>query len=132
MFRPPPGSTRPATLFPYTPLFASLPGSAGWSDEAAAATPKIAALLAAAAVEAEPASLVTLTSQGVCLVYGRDEQAIEAGKQLAGRLDVTVLLSETGQIIATQVMDVPVFTGPTSSEERRVGKSGVSTCKTRL
>ena len=38
--------------------FVNIREAAGWSDEAKAATPKIAALLAAAAVEAEPAPLV--------------------------------------------------------------------------
>src|SRR3546814_194106 len=91
--------------------FVNIREAAGWSDEAKAATPKIAALLAAAMVEAEPASLVTLTSQGVCLVYGRDEQAIEAARQLAGRLDVTVLLSAPAEVMPPTVMDVPIFTG---------------------
>src|SRR3546814_14919866 len=99
MIRRPPRSTRTDTLFPDTPLFRSLfqeiaaednPAatlefvnireSAGWSDAAAAATPKIAALLAAAAVEAETAALVTLTSQGGRTGSGRHAPAIEAGK----------------------------------------------------
>src|SRR3546814_13113243 len=62
--------------------FVNIRESAGWSDEAAAATPKIAALLAAAAVEAEPASLVTLTrsdegrggTQWVCTSRSRVHQ----------------------------------------------------------
>src|SRR3546814_20342629 len=107
MIRRPPRSTRTDTLFPDTPLFRSLfqeiaaednPAatlefvnireSAGWSDEAAAATPKIAALLAAAAVEAEPEALVTLPSHGVCPVHGRAAQATTVGKQLPRRRPV--------------------------------------------
>src|SRR3546814_11357673 len=72
------------------------------------------------------ASLVTLTSQGVCLVYGRDEQAIEAGKQLAGRLDVTVLLSEPGEIMPPQVMDVPVFKGTIVQAKGHLGGFGIT------
>ncbi|HEY9550448.1 MAG TPA: 4Fe-4S dicluster domain-containing protein, partial [Kiloniellaceae bacterium] len=106
--------------------FVNIREAAGWSDEAKAATPKIAALLAAATVEAEPASLVTLTSQGVCLVYGRDEQAIEAGRQLAGRLDVTVLLSAPGEIMPPQVMDVPVFKGTIVQAKGHLGGFGIT------
>ena len=106
--------------------FVNIREAAGWSDEAKAATPKIAALLAAAAVEAEPAPLVALSSQGVCLVYGRDEQAIEAGRQLAGRLDVTVLLSRPGEVVPPQVMDVPVFKGTIVQAKGHLGGFGVT------
>jgi hypothetical protein len=58
--------------------FVNLRESAGWSDEAAQAGPKMAALLAAAAVEVPEASFVPLESAGVVLVYGRDERAVEA------------------------------------------------------
>ena len=37
--------------------------------------------------------LVTLSSDGVILIYGRDESAIEAGKLLADHLDVTVMIT---------------------------------------
>ena len=106
--------------------FVNIREAAGWSDEAKAATPKIAALLAAAAVETEPAPLVALSSQGVCLVYGRDEQAIEAGRQLAGRLDVTVLLSRPGEVVPPQVMDVPVFKGTIVQAKGHLGGFGVT------
>jgi len=56
--------------------FLNIRETAGWSDDAKAATPKIAALIAAAMVEAEPTPMVALASQGVCLVYGHDEQAL--------------------------------------------------------
>src|SRR5262245_58142954 len=46
---------------------------AGWSDEAQAATPKIAALLAEAALDIPETGSVALESKGVTLVYGRDE-----------------------------------------------------------
>ena len=106
--------------------FVNIREAAGWSDEAKAATPKIAALLAAAMVEAEPAPLVALSSQGVCLVYGRDERAIEAGRQLAGRLDVTVLLSRPGEVAPPQVMDVPIFKGTIVQAKGHLGGFGIT------
>jgi len=106
--------------------FVNIRESAGWSDQAKAATPKIAALLAAAMVEAPPTPMVGLSSQGVCLVYGRDEQAIEAAKQLAGRLDVTILLSEPGELMPPQVMDVPIFKGTITQAKGHLGGFGIT------
>jgi ferredoxin len=106
--------------------FVNIREAAGWSGEAGQATPKIAALLAAATAEAPPTPMVELSSQGVCLVYGRDEQAIEAAKQLAGRLDVTVLLSEPGEIVPPQVMDVPVFKGTIVQAKGHLGGFGIT------
>src|SRR5699024_11147202 len=73
--------------------FANIRETAGWSRHAASAGPKAAALVAMAAEPAAPPALVTLESEGVVLIYGRDETAFEAGRQLADGLDVTVLLS---------------------------------------
>jgi ferredoxin len=106
--------------------FVNIREAAGWSDEGAAATPKIAALLAAAMVEAEPTPMVSLASQGVCLVYGHDEKAIEAAKQLAGRLDVTLMLSRPGDVLPPQVMDVPVFKGTIVQAKGHLGGFGIT------
>ena len=57
------------------------------------AGPKMAALIAAAAEPVPDFPLVSLSSEGVTLIYGRDERAIEAAKLLADHLDVTVLIS---------------------------------------
>ena len=106
--------------------FVNIREDAGWSAEAGGATPKIAALLAAAAVEAEPTPLVALASQGVCLVYGTDERAIEAAKQLAGRLEVTVLLSRPGEILPPRNMDVPIFKGSIVQAKGHMGGFGIT------
>lgn len=58
--------------------FANIREHAGWSDEAKAAGPKMAALLAAASEPMPPASFTTLASKGVALIYGRDEVAISS------------------------------------------------------
>lgn len=84
---------------------------AGWSADGAAATPKIAALLAEAAMDIPPTPSVTMESEGVCLVYGRDEVALQAAQQLAGHLDVTLLLDNPGEIQPPRIMEVPVFRG---------------------
>ena len=58
--------------------FVNIRETGGWSNDAAAAGPKAAALIAAAQEDMPPISLVTLESSGVALIYGRDEVAIEA------------------------------------------------------
>ena len=102
--------------------------TAGWSAaaEGTDATAKIAALLAEAALEVPPTPGVSFESKGVCLVYGRDERAIEAARQLAGRLDVTVLLTEPGDIIPPRVMDVPIFKGTITQAKGHLGAFGVT------
>ncbi|MFZ4407720.1 MAG: hypothetical protein ACOYOH_10280, partial [Paracraurococcus sp.] len=73
--------------------FVNVREQAGWSREGAAAGPKMAGLLAAAAVPLPPTPLVPLKSEGVTLVLGRDAAAIAAAERLADRLDLTVLLT---------------------------------------
>src|SRR5262245_32881971 len=71
--------------------FANVRETAGWSADARQAGPKMAALLAAAAEPLPDIPFVSLTSEGIALVYGRDERAIEAGRLLADHLAVHVL-----------------------------------------
>lgn len=83
----------------------------GWSSEAAEATPKIAALIAAAAVPMPAVPAVTMTSQGVALIYGRDERAIAAARQLSDRLDVTIMLDRPKDVPGQPMMDLPIVQG---------------------
>lgn len=73
--------------------FVNLRETAGWSKDAANAGPKMAALVAAAAEPAPKLAFVTLKSEGIILVYGRDERAVEAADLLKDHLDVTVVLT---------------------------------------
>lgn len=91
-------------------IFANIRETGGWSSEGKDAGPKMAAILAAA----EPAMeipLVTLNSEGVILIYGRDEHAIEAAHLLKDRLDVTVLLSKPRAVAPQRVTEFPVAKG---------------------
>jgi len=85
--------------------------TAGWSIDAAAAGPKMAALLAAAMEPTPDVPLITLESGGVILVYGRDEAAVEAGKLLQNHLDVTVLVKPPANLLPQRVTDFPVAKG---------------------
>ena len=79
--------------------FINIRERAGWSDEAKEAGPKIAALIAEAAVARTPTTQISLASDGVCLVYGKDQSALDAARQLSEQLDVTLLLKESDGIV---------------------------------
>jgi len=86
--------------------------SAGWSDEGPQAGPKIAALLAAAALpEPEPVPQVDYQSSGQLLVIGPAGAALDWAARLAGTLDVSVLL--TGGAAGEQPAErsFPVWSG---------------------
>jgi ferredoxin len=91
--------------------FANIRESAGWSTDGAKATPKIAALLAAAAEPVPDVPFVSLQSEGVILVYGRDEQAVETARLLKDHLDVTVLITPPAAITPPRATDFPVVKG---------------------
>ena len=88
--------------------FVNLRETAGWSVDGTKAGPKMAALLAAAS-EATPAfPFVTLSSDGVILIYGRGEIAIEAGRLLADHLDVTIMITKPSQIMPPAIGTKPM------------------------
>ena len=69
--------------------FVNIRETAGWSNDAAASGPKMAALIAAAAEPAPDYPWVSLSSEGVTLLYGNDERVIEAASLLKDHLDGT-------------------------------------------
>jgi ferredoxin len=110
------GCTQEAPLFEEVAAEAGTPGlrfvnireTAGWSGDASLAGPKMAALLAAASEVAPPVPLVGLTSEGVILVYGRDERAVEAAELLKDHLDVTVLVTGAAEIMPPRTSEFPI------------------------
>ena len=73
--------------------FVNIRETGGWSRDAGSATPKIAALLAAAQLPApEPVGTVSYRSGGRCLVIGEAEDAERAAAMLADKLDLTLLV----------------------------------------
>ena len=74
--------------------FVNLRESAGWSSEGAAATPKIAALIALAAMpDPEPVPTVEYKSAGSVLIIGPTGAAVAWAERLAAEFDVSVLLT---------------------------------------
>jgi ferredoxin len=91
--------------------YANIRETAGWSKDAAAATPKIAALIAMAAEPAPEIPFVSYESEGVILIYGRDERAIEAADLLKDHLDITVLIRPPAAVMPPRVTEYPVVKG---------------------
>ena len=106
--------------------FLNIREAAGWSDEAAQATPKMAALIAAAIHDASPApraaaAEVSLVSEGVTVIYGRDNTAIEAAWQLKDRLDLTVIITGAADLEPPRTSEVPVVRGTLSRVTGHLG-----------
>ncbi len=76
------------------PLLVDIRDRAGWSDQAANAGPKQAALVAQALLAALPTRTVDVESEGRCLILGGEAAALAAAERLSEPLSVTVLLAE--------------------------------------
>src|ERR1700752_5029533 len=124
------GSTQEAPLFsevaaeqkePAPLTFVNVREPAGGSGDAAKAGPKMAELIAAAAEPMPDFPLVSLSSEGVTLVYGRDERAIEAARLLAEHLDVSVLITRPKDLAPPRVTEFPVVKGTIRSAKGHLG-----------
>lgn len=109
--------------------FTNIRERAGWSEARGKALPKMAALLAEAVVSVRPAGSTTLKSEGVCLVYGAGQEALDAARKLAGRLDVTLLLKPGSDILPPDTVDVPIYTGEIVSVSGHFGAFEVTVDK---
>jgi ferredoxin len=85
------------------------------------AGPMATALRAAAAEPMPDIAFVSLDSDGVILIYGRDEAAVEAGTLLADHLDVTVLIARPNNLRLPRVADFPVVQGIVKSAKGHLG-----------
>jgi ferredoxin len=93
--------------------FVNIRETAGWSAQATEATPKIAALLAAAGLpEPDPVPSVSYRSAGQLLIVGPADAALHWAGVLAPQLAVTVLV--TGRAVGAELpatRSYPVFSG---------------------
>ena len=93
--------------------FVNLREAGGWSPEARGATPKLAALLAQAALpEPDPVPSITYRSEGQLLIAGPLDAALHWAETLKDRLAVTVLATGTAAGAEMPVeRDYPVLSG---------------------
>jgi ferredoxin len=101
--------------------FVNIREAAGWSKDAAAAGPKMAALIAAAAEPSSDYHFISLSSEGVTLLYGKDEQAIEAANLLKDHLDLTVLIKQADAVLPARVTAFPLLKGSIKSAKGALG-----------
>jgi ferredoxin len=95
--------------------------TAGWSRDGADAGPKMAALLAAAAEPMPTVPVASLESEGVILVYGRDDSAVEAAHLLKDHLDVTVLIKPPVSIQPPRSTEFPIVRGIVRAAKGHLG-----------
>ena len=95
--------------------------TAGWSRDGTAAGPKMAALLAAAAEPMPMVPATSLESEGVILVYGHDETAVEAAHLLKDHLDVTVLIRPPADIQPQRKTEFPIVRGVVKAAKGYLG-----------
>lgn len=100
-----------------TPIkFVNIRETGGWSRDAAKASPKIAALLAAAHLpEPDPVATVTYKSAGRALIIGELGAAEQAAALLGDALDVTLFTQGAGDLGAAQERRYPVLGGQIQS-----------------
>jgi ferredoxin len=103
------------------PTFVNIRETGGWAKDAAKAGPKMAALIAATTSPAPDVSFVSLSSEGVALLYGKDERVIEAADLLKEHLDVTVLIRAGAELTPRRVTEFPVVTGVIRAAKGHLG-----------
>lgn len=102
------------------PLFVDLRDRAGWSDDPASKSPKMAALAAEALLPATAPKVRDVISEGTCLLIGRGEVCMSAAAQLAETLSVTVLLLDDD--IATPPTGFDVIKGKLTHASGSLGQ----------
>ncbi len=75
-----------------TPQFLDIRDRAGWSDDPASKSPKMAALAAEALLQTTSPKVRDVISEGTCLIIGQHDVCLSAAAQLSDTLSVTALL----------------------------------------
>lgn len=98
------------------PLFVDIRDRAGWSSQAAAATPKIAALIAEALVPQTQPPTESLQSAGQILIVGEDQAALAAAARLGAERGVVCVLTSVAADMT------PPFARPFAVLRGRLGR----------
>jgi len=106
--------------------FVNIRETAGWSKDAEKASPKIAALLNNANFEVSPARLKSIQSDGMCLIYGSGDKAIEAAKLLSEKLSVTLLLSDDEDFALPMTGEIPIYRGDITQAKGSFGSFDIT------
>ncbi len=88
-----------------TPQFLDIRDRAGWTDDNDA-SPKMAALIAEAQLDAPVVKTRDVTSQGACLIIGQGAVVFDAADQLADTLSVTVYQTDDSDLPTTRRYEI--------------------------
>ena len=92
--------------------FVNIRETGGWGSDGKSALPKMAALLAAAALpDAEPVPTVSYESNGHVLIVGPAARALPWARRLGAQLDVSVLLTSGSAQQMLEERTFPTFSG---------------------
>ena len=80
------------------PGFVDLRDRAGWSDDAARAAPKMAALAAEALLDTPETPVLDVVSEGTCLIAGAADVILPLAAELCEILAVTALITDGGAL----------------------------------
>ncbi|MGB8855512.1 MAG: 4Fe-4S binding protein, partial [Burkholderiales bacterium] len=118
-------SNRPDDFAPIR--FVNIREQGGWSAEAKDATPKLAALIAAATMDApEAVSSVSYESDGELLIIGAAKTALAWADKLSAQMDVSVLLTDVKHAELPTVRNFPVYSGELTSLDGYLGNFDVT------
>ena len=81
---------------------------AGWTADSGSTIPKMSALIAEALLPAAPEKTVDVISEGLCLILGPADVALDAAEKLKDYLAVTVLFEASADIPDSRDFDVVV------------------------
>ena len=100
---------------------------AGWTDQPGDPNPKIAALLAEAAVDPHRPRLREIVSEGHVLVVGSGQGALDAAAALATRMPaVTLLLLDPTDVLLPATIPFPILAGTPRGASGALGGFSVS------
>ncbi|MBO0345032.1 4Fe-4S binding protein [Roseibium sp. CAU 1637] len=93
--------------------FVNIREQAGWTHDGGDISPKVQALIAEAqqAARSTPAHLQEIVSDGMCLVYGAGQAALDAAIALEESLSVTLVLTSWDDVLLPSVLPFPIFAG---------------------
>ncbi len=107
--------------------FVNIREAGGWSSDAHNASPKLAALLAAAHLpEPDPVPAVPFKSEGRLLIIGPLDQAEQAAAMVADVLQVVIFAQGAGQAGGSQERQYPVIAGELQTMQGWLGAFDVS------
>jgi ferredoxin len=107
--------------------FVNIREAGGWSRDAHNASPKLAALLAAAHLpEPDPVPAVPFKSEGRLLIIGPLDQAEQAAAMVADVLQVVIFAQGAGQAGGSQERQYPVIAGELQTMQGWLGAFDVS------